>query len=288
MKKIFTIFTATFIMLLPFVAVHALSSEIHVTQDGKASISGAKLMQEVGSTFFARLYWGDAFIRFTIKTNSGTQFLRATGEKTTIAEMSVGDIVDAVGELEPGSNTLNLVASSVKNSSVQKEQSSLSGNVASVDFSRREFTLYSTARGPVTVVVATSTQFLKGTRTLDLEHLRKGDKVTEVAGDYNIATKILVARSVTTHLDMSQFKPRLFIGKLAEIPSGVGATSIKVIIDNITHTIILTDKTLIMRTNRGAVSLARFVAGDTIRIWGALREVDDLIVDAEVVRNMNL
>lgn len=275
-------------MFLPFVTVQALSSEIHVTQDGKASISGAKLMQEVGSTFFARLYWGDAFIRFTLKTNSTTQFLRATGEKTTIAEMSVGDIVDAVGELESGSNTINLIASSVKNSSVQKEQSSLSGNVASVDLSRREFTLYSTARGPVTVVVATSTQFFKGTRTLDFEHLRKGDTITQAVGDYNIATKILAARSVTTYLDISLFKPRLFVGKLLEVPAGSSPTSIKITIDNVAHTVILTNKTLIMRKDRGDVSLARFVAGDTIRIWGALREVDEPMIDAEVVRNMNL
>lgn len=275
-------------ILMPLGVLQAISSEIHVASDGKASVTSAKVMQLANNTFFARLYWGDAFMRFTIKTNTKTKFFRATGEPTTIDEIHSGDLLDVVGELESGSNTFNLVATSVKNASVQKEHSVLSGNVAKIDAPLRQFTMYSTAWGPVIVKTSTTTVFTKGNRTLDLEHLRVGDKLTKVTGDYNIATQTMIADSVTTHLDMSQFNPRLFVGKLAEAPSGGGATSIKVVIDNVPYTVALNNKTLIIRENRGAVTLARFVAGDTIRIWGALREVDEPTIDAEVVRNMNL
>lgn len=273
-------------MVMPVAFVEAASSEMHVEASGKASVTNAKVMQIAGSTFFARLYWGDAFIRFTVKTNSKTKFFRATGEATTIDEIQPGDLLDVSGELESGSNTLNLVATSVKNASVQKEHSALSGNVAKIDLSLRQFTMYSTVWGPVTVKTSTTTIFTKGNRTLDLEHLRVGDKLTKVVGDYNIASQTMIADSVTTHLDMSQFAPRLFVGKLIETPSG--SSAIKVMIDNVPHQITINDKTEIMRKDRSKVTLQRFVLGDAVRIWGALREVDDLVVDAEVVRNINL
>lgn len=273
-------------MLVPLSFAQAASSEMHVEASGKASVTNAKVIQLAGNTFFARLYWGDAFIRFTIKTNTQTKFFRATGEATTINEIQVGDLLDVSGVLESGSNTLNLVAASVKNASVQKEHSALSGNVAKIDLSLRQLTMYSTAWGPVIVKTSTTTVFTKGNRTLDLEHVRVGDKLTKVTGDYNIATQTMIADSVTTHLDMSQFAPRLFVGKLIETPSG--SSAIKVMIDNVAYVVVVNDKTNIMRKDWSKVTLQRFVAGDTIRIWGALREVDELMIDAEVVRNINL
>ena len=119
-------------------------------------------------------------------------------------------------------------------------------------------------------------------------HLRVGDGISNTSGDYNIASKTFAADSMTIYLNMDLFKPKLFIGKLAEVPTGAGATSIKVTIDNIVHTIVLNNKTLIIRENRGVAALARFVLGDTIRIWGTLREADEPVIDAEVVRNINL
>lgn len=287
MHKKFIILLLALLFLAP-VMTHALSSEIHVTKDGKASVSGAKIMQQAGNTFFARLYWGDAFIRFTIKTNSATKFLRGTGEGTTIDEIKDGDLLDVSGELQSQSDTLTVIASSVKNSSVQKEQATLSGTVTSVDLSLRQFIFNNKDRGAVTVNVATSTVFLKGTRTLDLEHMRVGDRISKTSGDYDVPSKTLVAQSVTIYVDPALYKPRLFVGKLAEAPSSPDATSIKVTVRDTPFTVFLDGKTVIMRNNRSTTTLQRFVAGDTIRLYGTRREVDEPIIDAEVVRNINL
>ncbi len=287
MQKKITILLLALLFSVP-IAVQALSSEIHVTKDGKASVSSAKIMQIAGNTFFARLYWGDAFIRFTIKTNSATKFLRGTGEGTTIAEIKEGDILDVSGELQSQSDTLTVIASSVKNSSVQKEQMTLAGTVTGVDLSLRQFTFNNKERGVVTVSVATSTVFLKGTRTLDLEHLRVGDRVSKTSGDYDIPSKTLSAQSVTTYVDPALFKPRLFIGKLTEAPSSTNTPTIKVTISDTPFTVFLSGATTIMRNNRSTTTLQRFVAGDTIRLYGTRREVDEPIIDVEVVRNTNL
>lgn len=275
-------------VLLPTQAAYALSSEIHVTKDGKAAISSAKVMQQAGSTFFTRLYWGDAFVRMTIKTNSSTKFSRATGEVTTIAEVKDGDMLDVSGELQSGSDTLTIIARTVQNSSVQKEQTTMSGNVKSVDISARQFEIFSKERGIVIVNVATSTMFLKGNRTLDLEHLRIGDKIIKTSGDYDIPSKTLSAQSVTIYVDPALYKPRLFIGKLAEVPASIDTNSIKVTISDVPFTIFLNSTTIIMRNNKSTTTMERFIKGDTIRLYGTRREIDEPIIDAEVIRNINL
>ena len=275
----------TILLLIP-TAAQALSSEIHVTKDGKASVSSAKMMQQAGNTFYARLYWGDAFVRLTIKTNSTTKFFRATGEATTIAEIKDGDLLDVSGELQSQSDTLTLIARTIKNSSVQKEQATLSGEVTAINPSIRQFTMNNKERGFITVNTSTTTEFIKGSRTLDIEHVRIGDRITKTSGDYDIPSRTLTATSVTTYIDTALYKPRLFVGKLAEIHSAT--TSIKAMVNDTLFTVFINDKTEIMRNNRSATTLQRFIAGDTIRFYGTRREADDPIVDAEIIRNTNL
>lgn len=287
MHKKFLMILVAFLTLAP-IPTFALSSEIYVTKDGKASVSSAKVMQQAGSTFFARLYWGDAFIRFTIKTNSSTKFMRAGGEATTITEIKEGDLLDVSGELQPQSDTLTINASSIKNSSVQKEQANLSGTVTALNHSVKQFTLNNKERGFVTVKVATSTQFIKGNRTLDLEHIRIGDRITKASGDYDIPSRTLVASLVTTFVDPALYKPRLLIGKLAEAPTTENNSSLKVVISEVPFTVFLNSTTTIMRNNRSTTTLERFIKGDTIRIYGTRREIDAPIIDAEVIRNINL
>ncbi len=55
----------------------------------------------------------------------------------------------------------------------------------------------------------------------------------------------------------------------------------------------ISDKTPILKNNKSIAQIARFVVGDTIRFYGAVREeektlTDALVVDAEVVRNLSL
>ena len=289
MKKTSLVILGILFAFTPATMAHAISSEIHVTKDGKAVMSTAKVMQIAGNTFFTRLYWGDSFIRFAIRTNTSTRFLRATGEPTTIKEIKEGDLLDVVGSLESQSDTLTLAATEVKNSSVQKEQTTLSGTVISVDLSdARQFLLSNKGLGVVTIKIATTTQFLKGTRTLDLEHLRAGDQITKVSGDYDLSAKIMVAQSVTTYINKELFKPRLYIGKLYEKPVATNASWIKVTVGKTLYSVSINDKTIIMNNKRSSTTLERFVTGDTIRLYGSMREVDEPVIDAEVIRNINL
>lgn len=291
MKKIIATAVLSIIaVIIPTTAAHALSSELMVTKDGQATMSSAKVIQVAGGTLFARLYWGDAFIRFTIKTGKDTKFYRATGEATTIAEVKEGDILDTVGTLETGTNTLSLVATSVKNTSVQKEQSVLSGTVTSIDLSQRQFTMTTKDQGSVVVKVDITTPFQKGTRTLDIGSLKIGDRISKTAGDFDLAAKILAAQSVVVYVDMSKYKAQNFAGKLVETPiiASDGSATLKVAINNITYTVLLKSDAIVMRANKSSATLKRYIAGDSIRLYGVMREVDDPIIDAEVIRNLSL
>jgi translation initiation factor IF-1 len=84
------------------------------------------------------------------------------------------------------------------------------------------------------------------------------------------------------------YKPRNFQGALKEIVSTNIPGSIKVMVDGKIYTVKITDKTSILNTVRNKVSLNRFETDDTIRIYGAIREVDEPIIDAEIVRNISL
>ncbi|TSC70087.1 MAG: hypothetical protein CEO12_584 [Parcubacteria group bacterium Gr01-1014_46] len=286
MKRDIIIFCAVF-LLSPFITSAFSGSEVHITKDGLATITDTKVMQIAGGTFFTRMYWGDSYVRLTIKTNSNTKFFRGTGEPTTLSEISVGDMLDVSGELG-GSDVLTLTAVSVKNSSVQKKQTVFSGKVQSIDLNSKSFVLDDKKVGSVTVVATSTTRFIKGNRTLDLAHIVVGDFITKVAGDYNITTKTVVADSVITYVDPNYYKPKNFQGILKEINLISVPMSVKVSIDGKLFMVKLANNTSILNKARLPVSLGRFVLEDVVRLYGAIREIDEPIIDAEILRNISL
>lgn len=288
MKKSIT-FLLLFVIFNVFTPGNLLAgSVVTITKEGLASFTEAKVMQLAGGTIYTRLYWGDAYIRVMVKTTNKTKFYRGTGEVTTISEIVEGNVLDVSGELESGSNTLTLVATSVKNSSVQKQQTIATGKVVSVDFGSRKIVLDSKKFGVISVNIKPETTFVKGNRTLDLEHVLVGDTITKASGDYDFSTKTLVADSIVTFVDLNNYKPRNFEGTLQSISGTTVPTSARILIGKISYTVNLREKTSILKSNRSLVSLNRFVAGDKVRVYGAIVEVDEPIIDAEIIRNMNL
>ncbi len=289
MKGFISILAGFFLCLsftLPSIAFA--NSEVHITSDGKATVSAVRVMQIFGSTFATRMYWGSAYVRLAVKTNNQTKFLRATGEATTISEIVEGNILDVSGELESGSDSLTLVASSIKNSSVEKAQAVFSGKVISVNLPGRQFVLDSKQLGTITVSATSTTQFIKGNRTVDLEHVKVGDTVTKVSGEYDYKTKILTASSVTTYIDLGIFKPRNFDGSIIEVGGATLPTSMKIKVASTTYAVNLDAKTVVLSKNKKPVGLNRFVSGDTVRVYGSIREVDDPVIDAQIIRNLSL
>lgn len=284
MKNKFILLSVLIVFLVPVSFVHGYNgSEVTITKDGAVSVTNVKVMQIFGSTFATRLYWDDAFIRLTVKTNNKTNFFRGTGESTTLSEIAEGDTLDITGVIDPGS-ALTIMAYTIRNSSVQKKQTVLSGKVVSVDLSSRKFGLETKKYGIINVTATSTTKFLKGSRLLDLEHIKIGDTIDQASGDYDLNTKNLVAKVVTIFVDLNYYKPKNFTGKFQEVSDN----SVKVLVGGVLYTVNTTDKTTILNKSKTATLLSRFVSGDSVILYGAIREVDEPIIDAEVIRNINL
>jgi hypothetical protein len=54
------------------------------------------------------------------------------------------------------------------------------------------------------------------------------------------------------------------------------------------YTVYLNNNSSVLNKEKKATTLSRFEEGDKVRLYGAIREADELLIDAEVIRNMDL
>jgi hypothetical protein len=57
-------------------------------------------------------------------------------------------------------------------------------------------------------------------------------------------------------------------------------------IDGTTYTVHLSAKTSVLNTAKKPANLVRFVVGDTVRLFGAIRKDSLTTIDAEVIRDL--
>ena len=145
----------------------------------------------------------------------------------------------------------------------------------------------------ITVRPATSTVIKKGSIVIPYERVRKGDTVVLADGVYDYASNVLTPSSIVLFQSGSDFTPRNFEGILKKMDGTAPPASLIVTVDGVDYTVYLSPTTEVLRKNRQPALLGRFVAGDTVRFYGAIQEsdktlADQLVVPAEVVRNLNL
>lgn len=262
--------------------------EVHVNDNGSVSIQGARVEQVSGTTIFCKVYWGVSFIRVTVRTNDKTVFEKRFGQKITVKELSVGDFISVTGDLFEGSNSLDVVAKKVKNWSLQTLEDSFSGTISELSTSPAGYVLNSKTRGKVTLIVASSTPVMKGSLTLGTDDLGVGVNVTSATGVFNNLNKTLTVQTIRIYQDMAKFKPRNFEGTIKSIDGNTLPTNMIVTVGGVDYTLPLADGVSILNNKRQAFSIARFIKGDKVRFYGAIRESQPNIVDATVLRNLSL
>jgi hypothetical protein len=234
------------------------------------------------------LYWGDAYVRLLVKGSGTTKVLRSTGESASLNEINEGDLLTMEGELESGGTSLVLIPTLIKNSSDQKKQVALSGTVLSVDNTTNSNVVIMTPKyGAVTALLSTTTQIIRGTKVVSITQIKPKDVVKQVTGSLNLGTRQLETSGLVIYLDPNLFVPKLYTVTLSSI-NGSSTPTLMVSQGGTTYTLLTDSKTTFLNKNKQPVSLSRFVSGDTLRIWGALREGEGFLIDTEVVRNMNL
>ena len=261
--------------------------DFHIDRDGNIKVQQAKIMQVSGNSFYARYYVGLAFIRILIKTDKTTEVRRRFGDRIFINQIEAGDIVNFEGRIENGADSLSIVASKMVNFSNQKEISSFKGTIIGRGSKEGSFTLMTENGNPIQINTGTTTQIRKGNRIIPPELVRNGDRVTDTVGTFDHTSKNLDANVVIIYADMNVYRPRNFEGTLKTITSG-SPISLMMNIDGKDYTVVLQNNGEILNKARKAVSIKRYLEGDTLRIYGAIREAEEPIIDIELVRNISL
>lgn len=272
--------------------VGAGAPEVHINRDGMMQLKSARVDQLVGTTLFLTMKWGQMSMRFTMKTDSQTVVIKRYGGASTVAQIKVGDYIDADGEFFVGSDFFGLNARFVKDWSLQEESETFSGKISEINPDGAVVLQTGTGKS-IFVRAATSTNIRKGAVVIPWGRLMKEDSVTFADGIYDYAKNTLTANQIIIVQSQTPFTPRNYEGELRQIDSVQAPTTFTINVNGTDYRVKVNEKTLIFKKNRSAAQLARFVVGDTVRFYGGLREEektlrDELIVDAEVVRNLNL
>ncbi|MSU55284.1 MAG: hypothetical protein EXS46_01960 [Candidatus Taylorbacteria bacterium] len=261
--------------------------DFHIDKNGVVIMNQSKVMQTAGTTFYTRYYIGQAFIRVLVKTDVTTKVRRRYGDQITLKEINDGDNINVVGKMETGADTLSVVATEIVNFSNQKEIAGFKGTIVGTGTTTSTLILKTADQTTITINTSGSTQIRKGTRFLTADKVINGDKIIDTVGTFDRSTNTLEANVLVVYTDMNVYNERNFQGTLKALTTGNEPT-MTVTIENKDYKISLTPKTEILNNKRKNISLQRFVVGDTLRIYGNFREVDEPIIDAQLIRNLSL
>lgn len=279
----------TFIGLLvslPMYTYADITSDIQVKTDGSFVGKNLVVMQRNDGNFFMRATWGQMFVRVTVVSTPETTFSRAYGEAATTNDFKVGDLVDVEGKLSSGEGVLTVTPKSIRNASLMRAEKQFGGVVTNVVVGDKRIELSRTKDTPITIQLSATTTITKGVRTIPLTDVVKGDKIVNAVGEYDYSTKILKATSVDVYQDQKVFAPRNFQGALQSLSASTLPTVATVLVDGTVYTVHLSEKTSVLNNAKKPANLVRFVVGDTVRLYGAIRKDSLTTIDAEVIRDL--
>lgn len=275
-------------------SVGAGNPELHIKADGTLTLKSGRVDQIVGNTFYLGVTWGTLPMRFTMKTDTRTGVTKRYGGNATVSEINTGDYLDVEGEFFVGSDFFGVQALRVKDWSLQEESAMFSGVVLEMSPSE-ELTLRTLQGQTISVRLATSSaaKVTKGSVVIPFGRLKKGDAVLSASGIYDYARNLLTVDRVAVYQNKADFAARNFEGTLKQVVSKEMPATLIISIGGVDYTVRLTEKTAVLKKNRSRAELARFVVGDTVRFYGPIREEEKtlqeiIVVDAEIVRNLNL
>ncbi|TSC85172.1 MAG: hypothetical protein G01um101417_39 [Parcubacteria group bacterium Gr01-1014_17] len=257
-----------------------------IEENGDTIVEGARITQITGSTIFASQHWGMLPVRWIIRTDAKTSLKHRFGNPIVLAQFALGHFISVEGVFNGSSDSLGVDAKSIKNWSVSTEGSSFAGTVASAPDQSGAFILQIGDGSTVFIKPKATSTVIRGIVAIPPSAIALGDRVLETTGVYNHLDRSLSADSVKIFQDKQKFSSRNFEGKLTRLDSVTLPTVAAVVVNGKEFTVYLPEKTLILRKDKAKTTLQRFVAGDIVRFYGAIREAEWSVVDAEVLRTL--
>ena len=266
---------------------NAADQDFHLDKDGNISMYQGKIVQIAGNTFYARYYIGLAYIRMLIKTDTTTKFRRRFGDEIPISEIKEGDTVNVFGSIENGADTISIIGKEIVDFSNQKEITGFKGIIIGNGSTTASFLLKTSDKDIITINTSPTTQIKKGNRILSPDRVQNGDRITNTVGTFDHANKTLEANVLVIYANMNVYNPRNFEGTFKAVTSDNPPTLLFTT-EGRDYSVVYRQNTETLTKKRLPVSTKRFVPGDTIRVYGRILEQDEPVIDAEVVRNLDL
>jgi hypothetical protein len=262
-------------------------SDIHITPDGLLVAKNITVYQISKYILYTRATWGQPFIRITVLATASTTVLKSHGEPGSVGDISEKDLLDATGTLSVGGDSIVVNATEIRDTQLLIAQKTISGIVKSVGTDKTSFVIQDKTLGATTVALASGGQITKGARTISLTDIGVGDKILSAAGTYDYSTNTLTASSITVFQDKSIFVARNFQGTLKSVTNTQLPTTVVVTMSGTDYTVYLPQNASILNNKKSATTLSRFVAGDTVRFYGSIRQTNLTEVDSDTLRDLN-
>lgn len=275
------------LLLAPAVVAADIVSELHINPNGTFSAKNLVVTQKSGNNLFARATWGQAFVRTTLLLSGSTTVTKMHGEQAGVADIKEGDRIDVEGTLSSGAEGLIIAVRSVRDTTLLRDEKTLSGTISRTDGTALTFVLKNKPFGTTTVSVPASLEIKKGARIIQFADLTVGDKVLSATGSYDYTSNILSATALEIYQDPAVFKSRNFEGALESVAATTLPTTLLVRVGSTTYTVYVHSGASLLSKAKSPTTLSRFVVGDRVRFFGAVRKTNLLEIDAEVVRDMN-
>lgn len=286
-SRVVSVLISVFTFVFPLSALSAVNtSELHILPDGSLTSKSVVVYQKAGSNFFCRVAWGDTFIRMTVLVHADTEITKKFGGKATVDEIKEGDTLEIVGILSDGTGNLVVKAKKIKNLALTAEAKTISGLITRVSVASSSLAVNAKGVGAVQVVLSPGGVIQKGARTIALTDVGVGDTLLGASGVYNFSTLTLTTSLLEIFQDKKMFAPKAFAGTIESIAGASLPTSITMTSSGKTYTVALSQSTKLMSKSRATTSLSRMVVGDSILVYGSIKETNLSEISAISVRDL--
>ncbi len=267
---------------------HATGStlEVHISDNGAVLVRGAKVTSVTSSSLAATTAWGPVSLNWTVIVDANTRFGKKDRGVSSLAGISVGDVVSFSGSLDSSASSLTVRADAIKDwsaQSVPKKHSTFDGTVLSANASSSTFVLGTEEQGNITVAVTSSTTIMKENSVGTFADITAGLKVT-VKGMWNASTNQLEADSVKVHL--AGAVRTTLEGRIKTLPGTVLPTTMTITVGQVDYKVNIDSDTSVLNSLWLRLPLGAMRIGDDIRVYGTVNV--GATVDATVVRDTSL
>lgn len=281
------VFISAFIFVFPLSALSAVNtSELHILPDGSLSAKSVVVFQKSGSNLFCRVAWGETFIRMTVLVHTDTEITKKFGGKSTVDEIKEGDTLEISGLLSDGTGNMVVKAKKIKNVALTEEAKVISGPITRVSLASSSLAVNAKGIGLVQVILSQGGVIQKGARTISLTDVAAGDTLIGASGVYNFSTQTLTTSLLEIFQDKKMFAPKTFAGTISSIAGATLPTSISLTSGGKTYTVTVSQSTKLMSKSRATTSLSRMVVGDSVLVYGSIRENNFSEINAISVRDL--